>query len=194
VSTPAEEIALAERRDMVRVTLRPIGHPLPLGFLGLTAATIVVSGLQLGWYRPTEGRTVALVLIAFVFPVQLVSSIFGFLGRDSVAGTAMGVLAGTWLTVGLVPCLVLVTTSLRFFVTGFFQITGSDGWKTTAGVTGLVLAAFAVYAALAIELADATGVEHLPLLRRGKGAIASRGTIDQQVADVEHEAGVRQQL
>ena len=42
--------------------LRPIGHPLPLGFLGLAAATTVVSGLQLGWYPPTEGHNVALVL------------------------------------------------------------------------------------------------------------------------------------
>ena len=44
----------------------------------------------------------ALILIAFAAPLQLVSSVFGFLGRDVVAGTAMGVLAGTWLSVGLV--------------------------------------------------------------------------------------------
>jgi succinate-acetate transporter protein len=45
---------------------------------------------------------VALILIAFVFPTQLVSSVFGYLARDSVAGTGMAILAGTWLTVGLV--------------------------------------------------------------------------------------------
>jgi uncharacterized protein len=37
---------------------------------------------------------VALILIAFVFPLQLVASILGFLARDVVAGTGMGVLAG----------------------------------------------------------------------------------------------------
>jgi succinate-acetate transporter protein len=82
--------------------LRPIGNPLPLGFLALAGATLLVSGLQLGWLAETEGKDVALILIAFVFPLQLVTSVLGYLGRDVVAGTGMGVLAGTWLSVGLV--------------------------------------------------------------------------------------------
>jgi succinate-acetate transporter protein len=85
-----------------RVVLRPIGNPLPLGFLGLAAATLLLSGLQLGWLQQEEGREVAIILVAFVVPLQLISSVFGYLGRDVVAGTAMGVLAGTWLSVGLV--------------------------------------------------------------------------------------------
>lgn len=85
-----------------RIMLRPIGNPLPLGFLALAAATLLVSGLQLGWLASDQGRDVALILIAFVFPLQLVTSVFGYLGRDVVAGTGMGVLAGSWLSVGLV--------------------------------------------------------------------------------------------
>src|SRR3954453_17500107 len=85
-----------------RVYLRPIANPLPLGFLGLAAATLLVSGLQLGWLASSEGQNVALILIAFVFPLQLTASVFGYLGRDTVAGTAMGILSGTWLSVGLV--------------------------------------------------------------------------------------------
>jgi succinate-acetate transporter protein len=85
-----------------RVVLRPIGHPLPLGFIGLAAATTVVAALHLGWIPAAETPNVAWVLIAFVFPTQLVSSVFGFLGRDTVAGTSMAVLAGTWLSIGLV--------------------------------------------------------------------------------------------
>lgn len=85
-----------------RVFLRPIGNPLPLGFLALAAATLVVSGLQLGWFEQSEGENVSLILIAFVFPLQLLTSIFGYLGRDVVAGTGMGILAGTWLSIGLV--------------------------------------------------------------------------------------------
>jgi succinate-acetate transporter protein len=82
--------------------LRPIGNPLPLGFLALAGGTLVLSGLQLGWFGAEEGREVALVIIAFVVPLQLVSSVFGYLARDVVAGTAMGVLSGTWLSIGLV--------------------------------------------------------------------------------------------
>jgi uncharacterized protein len=229
--TPAQEAALVERRDVVRVHLRPIGHPLPLGFVGLAAATVVLSGLQLGWVPPEEGRNVALVLIGFVFPVQLVSAVLGYLGRDAVAGTAMGILAGTWLSVGLVklgappgatskaiglfllvgalamtlpalgaatsklvPAAVLALTALRFLLTGLFEWTGAAGWKSAAGAEGLVLGALAVYAALAVLLEDATGRMVLPLGKRGKGLLASVGGLDDQVAEVEHEAGVRQQL
>jgi uncharacterized protein len=231
MSTPAEQVAIEERLATVRVMVRPTGHPLPVGFLGLAAATTVVAGLQLEWLAPTEGRNVALVLIAFVFPVQLVSAIFAYLGRDGVGATAMTTLAGTWLTVGLVmitsppgatskalglflfmaaaamalpamaavtsklvPALVLATTSLRFFVTGLYHWTGSDGWKSTAGVIGVGLGALAVYAALAIILEDASGKPVLPLGKHGKGLLASMGSLSDQVAEVEHEAGVRQQL
>jgi len=82
--------------------LRPLGNPLPLGFLALAGGTLLISGLQLGWLQPSEGQDVALILIAFVFPLQLLAATFGYLARDVVAGTGMGVLAGTWLSIGLV--------------------------------------------------------------------------------------------
>ncbi len=84
------------------MVLRPIANPLPLGFLALAGGTLLVSGLQLGWLGVDDTKPVALILLAFVFPLQLVASIFGFLGRDVVAGTGMGVLAGTWLSIALV--------------------------------------------------------------------------------------------
>jgi succinate-acetate transporter protein len=90
--------AVPDRVEM----LRPIGNPLPLGFLGLAGGTLIVSGLQLGWLDQSQGNQVALMLIAFVFPLQLLTSIFGYLGRDVVAGTGMGVLAGSWLSIALV--------------------------------------------------------------------------------------------
>jgi succinate-acetate transporter protein len=85
-----------------RIMLRPLGNPLPLGFLALAAGTLLVSGLQLEWLQPTDGAQVALILIAFVFPLQLVASVLGFLARDVVAGTGMGILCGTWLSIALV--------------------------------------------------------------------------------------------
>lgn len=214
-----------------RVMLRPIGNPLPLGFLALAAATLVVSGLQLEWLAPADGRDVALILIAFVFPLQLVTSVFGYLARDVVAGTGMGVLAGAWLSIGLVmltsppgsvsdalglflllaalamlvpaaaattgklvPALVLATTAVRFAATGLYQLTESDGWKTAAGVIGLVLCALAVYAALAMALEDARRETILPLGRRAAGRTSVGGGLDDQLARLEREAAVREQL
>jgi uncharacterized protein len=85
-----------------RIVLRPLGNALPLGFLALAGGTLLVAGLQLEWLRPAEGRDVALVLLAFVAPLQLLACVLGFLSRDVVAGTGMGILAGTWGSIGLV--------------------------------------------------------------------------------------------
>src|SRR5436190_20583815 len=99
-SVPSVDDPLVERAT--RIVLRPIANPLPLGFVALAAGTLLLSGLQLGWLQPAEGHTVALMLLAFVAPLQLIASIFGFLARDVVAGTGMGILAGTWLSISLV--------------------------------------------------------------------------------------------
>ena len=85
-----------------RIVLRPIANPLPLGFLALGAATLLLSALQLNWVPASESHQIAIILLAFVAPLQLLTSIFGFLARDAVAGTGMGILAGTWLSISLV--------------------------------------------------------------------------------------------
>lgn len=229
--TPAERAAREELAGRTLVTLRPIAGPLALGFFGLAAATFVLSGLQLGWVEPTEGKQVALCVLAFTVPLQFTASIFGFLGRDGVAATGMGLLSGIWATVGLVtftgkpgstsdalglflliagvamwapasaavasklvPALVLATAGLRLVVTGIYQLTGNEAWEDTAGVIGLALAAFAVYAAYAAEFEDVLKRPLLPLGRRGKGELATKGTYLDQIANVAHEPGVRQQL
>ncbi len=76
--------------------LRPIGTPLPLGFLALTVATFSFSAVQLSWIPVTQGRTAALAALLFSMPLQLIASVFGFCARDPVAGIGNGVLAGTW--------------------------------------------------------------------------------------------------
>lgn len=92
---------------MSRVVLRPIGSPLPLGFIALGGASVALSGVQLSWVPTIESHQVAIVVLAFAVPLQLLASVFGFLARDSVGGTGMGLLAGTWLVTGSL----LATTS-----------------------------------------------------------------------------------
>jgi uncharacterized protein len=213
-----------------RIVLRPIGTPLPLGFLALAVATLSFSALQLGWVPPQQGRVVALSALLLTAPLQLLASVFGFLARDPVAGTGMGVLAGTWglagyvtltsppgststaLGIGLlaagagmlvpaaaaavkpVAAAVMGLAAVRFAVTGVFEITASPTWKTVAGVTGLVLAAVAYYAAFGFELEDAKRKTVLPLLRKGPARTALHGDVADQLDGVAHEAGVREQL
>jgi succinate-acetate transporter protein len=83
------------------IFLRPIGTPVALGLSGLVAASLVASGLELGWVSAGERPLVAIVFLAFAFPLQGLASILAFLARDGAVGTAMGVLAGTWLATGL---------------------------------------------------------------------------------------------
>lgn len=225
----ADGDALVERST--RIVLRPLGNPLPLGFLALAAGTLLVSAVQLDWIKATEGSNVALMLVAFVAPLQLLSAVLGYLSRDVVAGTGMSILAGTWLCVGIVtfrsppgatsdalglllliaalsmcapamgaalgkvvPAVVLFTTAARFATTGVYQMTGSAGWKSTAGSVGVALGAVAAYAALAMLLEDVRAATTLPLARRGSGRLSMNGNLADQLATVEREAGVREQL
>jgi succinate-acetate transporter protein len=84
------------------MSLGPIRSGTPLGLFGLAAATFVLAGLQLGWVDPAQGKDVALVLAGFAAPAQLLAAILGYASGDGLAGTALGVLALTWLAFGLI--------------------------------------------------------------------------------------------
>jgi uncharacterized protein len=84
-----------------RVVLRPLATPLPLGFLALALSTTVFAALQLGWIPQDQGRVAGLTALAATVPLQFLASVMGFLSRDPVAATGMGVLTGTWAVVAL---------------------------------------------------------------------------------------------
>jgi succinate-acetate transporter protein len=85
----------------VRIFLRPIGSPLSIGMSGLAIASLVESGLDLHWVPATQRVQVGLILVAVPFVLQLLASIFSYLARDGSAGAVTGVLATTWLALGL---------------------------------------------------------------------------------------------
>jgi len=129
-----------EQPPATRVVLRPLATPLPLGFLALALATTVFSAVQLGWVPPDQGRIAALTALAATLPLQLLAAVIGFLTRDPVAATGMGLLSGTWAIVGL-------TT-----------LTSPPG-STSAGL-GVLLVASAV--ALLVPAAAAAGSKVAP--------------------------------
>lgn len=212
------------------VTLRPIGSPIALGFLALATATVVASGLELGWVDVSESAKVGILVLVFAAPLQLLMSVLGFLGRDASVGAAMGILSATWASIGvikitsapgstsdalglvllvagtsllivaiaaatgkLVPALVLAVAGVRFILTGVAQLSGG-ALEETAGIVGLVVAALALYAALAASLEDVKRRDVLPMLRSGAGQKAVSGDPASQVEHVHHEPGVRTQL
>jgi uncharacterized protein len=193
-------------------------------------ATVAIAMIQLHVLDPTQGRVVAVGVLVLTVPLQVLASVLGFLARDPVAGTGMGVLAGTWATVGFtmlasqpgatspalgvlllcsavamgVPTLaatskiagmiVMGISAVRFAVTWVGHLTGSSGWLTAAGWVGLVLGAVAAYAALAFELEDVRHATTLPVGRRGAGADTMTAPVEQELAELGHESGVRKQL
>lgn len=84
-----------------RVFLRPLANPLSLGFLGLFFATMLLTGVQLGWVPLSQEHTLAIGILVFTVPLQLIACFYGFLTRDAVAATGMGVLAGMWAATGV---------------------------------------------------------------------------------------------
>ncbi len=86
----------------VRIFLRPIGSPLTVGMSGLAVASLVQSGLELGWIVRSQVTEVGLILIAIPFVLQLLACVFAYLARDGATGASLGLLSVTWLAVGLV--------------------------------------------------------------------------------------------
>lgn len=84
-----------------RIYLRPIGSPLAIGMSGLAIASLVESGVDLRWVPSNEALQAGLILIAVPLVLQLVAAIFSYLARDGAAGAATGVLATTWMALGL---------------------------------------------------------------------------------------------
>ena len=84
------------------VFLRPIGSPLTVGLSGLAIASLVESGLDLGWIAKSQTPQVGLVMLAVPFILQLIACVFSYLARDGATGACVGVLSTTWLGIGLI--------------------------------------------------------------------------------------------
>jgi succinate-acetate transporter protein len=87
--------------DLTRVVLRPLASPLPLGFLALAVATFAFACVQLSWIPQAQGHTVALGVLVLTVPLQFLAAVMGFLSRDPVAATGMGILSGAWAAASL---------------------------------------------------------------------------------------------
>jgi succinate-acetate transporter protein len=85
-----------------RIFLRPIGSPLTIGMSALAIASLVQSGSELHWIPKRETVYVGLILLAVPFVMQLLACILSYAARDGAAGAALGVLATSWLAIGLI--------------------------------------------------------------------------------------------
>src|SRR5579875_1565661 len=88
-------------RPEVRINLRPLANPLPLGMYSFGIGMLLLGAQSTGWIPVKEQMQVGLVLASFVFPLEGLATIFAFLARDTLAGTVLGLFTTSWLTIGL---------------------------------------------------------------------------------------------
>lgn len=93
----------------------------------------------------------------------------------------------------LVPAAVLLVAAAKLVLTGVFEKVGGAGWEHAAGWEGVVLAAMALYGALASDLESEMSRTVLPVGRWGRGRRAVVQSVADQAATLQVEPGVRTQ-
>lgn len=163
--------ATAPAEPQVRVVLRPLASPFALGFFALAAAALTTAGLDLGWIPATEQHQVGMLVLVFTPLPQLVASVLGFLSRDPVAGTGLGVLSATWAARGIT------------------LLTSPPGATSDALGTLLLVAA----AAVGVSAAEAATGKLVPALVMGLAAVDFLLSALHELAGgagLEHAAGI----
>ena len=86
----------------IRIMLRPIGSPLPLGLFAFAIGSLTFSTLEVGWIEPSQARPIAIMMLAFVVPLQLITGVIAFWARDAGGATALGLFSMSWAAIGSV--------------------------------------------------------------------------------------------
>jgi len=84
----------------VRIFLRPIGSALPLGFFSFGIGMLLLGTQALAWIPVHEQKDVGMMLMSFVFPLELIATIVAFLARDTIGATTLGLFTTSWLALG----------------------------------------------------------------------------------------------
>src|SRR5947207_2774279 len=80
--------------------LRPVGSGLPLGFYSFGIGILLLGCSALGWIPVSEQKDVGMLLMSFVFPLELVATVFAFLAQDTLGATTLGLFTTSWLALG----------------------------------------------------------------------------------------------
>ncbi len=93
---------MAQMADVpVQIVLRPYASSIPLASLAFAVGNALYSAYLLHWIPATESHVVALMLLAFVAPLELGPSLMAFLARDAGGATAFAIFGAAWIVQGL---------------------------------------------------------------------------------------------
>jgi len=89
---------------------------------------------------------------------------------------------------------IILAGSARFILSGLYEITATKGVEHASGIVGLAFVGVAAYVGLATLLEDTAKRRLLPMGRRARALAAIDEGLEAQLRQLEHEAGVREQL
>lgn len=151
--------------------------------------------------RSAAGATGSAVLAAvwLAFALDLITTKPGPPGPSNAVGMLMFGAASMLLVPvlaelragTLLPAAVLATATVRFVLTGVSGFAHTTGWSNASGWTGIVVAAVALYGALALELEGTTQSPFLPTFRVRQAKVAATAPLGEQIKSIANEAGVR---
>jgi succinate-acetate transporter protein len=113
---------------------------------------------------------------------------------DFVLALILLLLAGSAIAGKPALGMLLVASGVRFVLSGLQQLSGQVTLAHWSGIIGLVIAAVGLYGGLATIPEDSRGRLVLPTGRRGRARESLEEGLDAQLAGVQSEAGVRNQL
>src|ERR1700712_1825606 len=91
----------------VRIVLRPIGSPLPLGFAAFGIGSFWFAMEQPWVLQVRLGPSVNLLLTVFLAPLQLIAALCCFSARETLAATGLSLLSLSW------PAVYVVSSGLE---------------------------------------------------------------------------------
>ncbi len=85
----------------VQIVLRPYASALPLAAFAFGVGNVMSGAYLLHWVPASEASLLAIVLLAFVAPLELVPAIMAFITRDGGGATSYAIFGAVWLVQGV---------------------------------------------------------------------------------------------
>lgn len=85
----------------VQIVLRPYASSIPLAAFAFGVGNALYGAYLLQWISHSESLLLAVILLAFVAPLELVPSIMAFLARDGGGATSFAIFGAVWIVQGL---------------------------------------------------------------------------------------------
>ena len=186
------ELKWIPKSESLAVVIVLLGYVAPLefipcifGFLSRDTGAATTMGIfSMGW--------VVLGLNFLMFGTAAKSTTLGiFMILDSLA-----IFSLSFASMSAKPLMgvILSLSAVRFLLAAVIQLGGGTAVSIAAGAVGLLTGVLALYGGLALLLEDTRQKSVLPVLRRRAAEQSLEGTLHDQLARLEKEAGVRQQL